>query len=410
MSDPAASPGARVGRQALAAIAIAVALVLAWRAIVAASVAGQEGGRALVLGRAMTTAGSASPEERWRAQLARNPTDFVALLALARVREESGDVAGARAAIGEATRLAPVDRPTLIEAAAFHMRAGEELESLTILRRVADLHPDARATVWPVFAAALDSGRRDDFFAGIARDDPDWWPSFFDHACRSASSADALQRLFTVRAVAGKVRADERRCLIGRLQREGRWTNAYQAWLNSLPPSGRQRVGYVYNGDFELPISNLGFDWTLPPQDGVVVDVRPAAGAAGRGALRIELLDKRWSGPPVQQTLMLFPGRYRFEGRGRADRLDTWLGVQWGLYCLPDGGATPRQLARSGRFLGSSDWTGWGVDFAVPKDCPVQLLRLELANPREDAGTPGNVAARLTGTAWFDDFLIRGLD
>ena len=107
---------------------------------------------------------------------------------------------------------------------------------------------------------------------------------------------------------------------------------------------------------------------------------------------------------------MLFPGRYRFEGRGRADRLDTWLGVQWGLYCLPDGRATPRQLARSGRFLGSSDWTGWGVDFAVPKDCPVQLLRLELANPREDAGTPGNVAARLTGTAWFDDFLIRGLD
>ena len=50
------------------------------------------------------------------------------------------------------------------------------------------------------------------------------------------------------------------------------------------------------------------------------------------------------------------------------------------------------------------------VAFVVPKDCPVQRLRLELANPRGDADTPGNVAARLTGTAWFDDFLIRGLD
>lgn len=410
MSVATTPQGARLGTRALAAIAIVVALVLAWRAIVAATEAWQEGGRAVVLGRAMTTDGSGSPEMRWRAQLARNPTDFVALLALARVLEEKGDVAGARVAIDEATRLAPADRPTLIEAAAFHMRAGEELRSLGVLRRVADLHPDARATIWPVFTAALESGRRDDFFAGIARDDPEWWPSFFGHACQAAQGADALQRVFTVRAVEGKVRADERRCLIGRLQREGRWTNAYQAWLNSLPAAQRRRVGYVYNGDFEQPISNLGFDWTIQAQDGVVVDVRPAPGAGGRGALKVELLNKRWSGPPVQQALMLYPGRYRFEGRGRADRLDTWLGVQWGLYCLADGGATARQLARSGRFLGSSDWTEWGEDFAVPKDCPVQLLRLELANPRGDADTPGNVAARLSGTAWFDDFLIRGLD
>ena len=77
---------------------------------------------------------------------------------------------------------------------------------------------------------------------------------------------------------------------------------------------------------------------------------------------------------------------------------------------LAEDGATPRQLARSGRFLGSSDWNAWDEAFVVPKDCPVQRLRLELANPRGDADTPGNVAARLSGTAWFDDFLIRGLD
>lgn len=410
MTDAAAAPGARIGARALAAVAIVVALLLAWRAIVAATTAWQEGGRAVVLGRATSTAGEVSAEQRWRAQLARNPTDFVALLGLARVLGENGDVAGARAAIVEATRLAPADRPVLTEAAAFHLRAGEELEALAILRRVADLHPDARATIWPVFTAVLESGRRDDFFAGIAREDPEWWPSFFGHACQVASSSDGLQRVFAIRAAAGKARADERRCLIGRLQREGRWTNAYQAWLNSLPPAHRQRVGNVYNGDFELPISNLGFDWILHAQDGVVVDVRPAAGADGRGALKVELLNKRWSGAPVHQTLMLFPGKYRFEGRGRAERLETWLGVQWGLYCLAEDGATPRQLARSGRFLGSSDWNAWDEAFVVPKDCPVQRLRLELANPRGDADTPGNVAARLSGTAWFDDFLIRGLD
>ena len=43
---------------------------------------------------------------------------------------------------------------------------------------------------------------------------------------------------------------------------------------------------------------------------------------------------------------MLVPGKYRFEGRGRADGLDTWIGVQWGLYCLPDEGKAERHLAQ----------------------------------------------------------------
>ena len=87
-----------------------------------------------------------------------------------------------------------------------------------------------------------------------------------------------------------------------------------------------------------------------------------------------------------------------------------WLGLQWGLYCLAEAGTVERQLARSDRYLGSTPWEGFQEDFAVPKDCPVQLLRLELANPRRDATTPGNVAARLRGSLWFDDFRVRLLD
>lgn len=410
MSDAAARGVSRPAASAWIAVAALVALVLAWRAIVAASEAWREGGRAIVLGRDMTPAGGESPEARWRAQIGRNPTDVVALVALARVLEANGDAKGARAAFDQALRAAPADRAVLTEVAAYQMRAGDAARSLAILRRVADLHPDARASLWPVFAAALDGGRHEAFFLGAARDDPEWWPAFFAHACAEASSVDALQRAFAPRAAAGTARPDERRCLIGRLEREGRWANAYQAWLNGLAPAERRHVGYVYNGDFERPISNLGFDWIVDRQDGVVVDVRATGGSGGTGALHVEMLNKRWSGPPVRQTLMLVPGRYRFEGRGRADRLDSWLGLQWGLYCLDAGDATPRQLARTGRFLGSSGWTDWAEDFTVPRDCAVQRLRLELANPREGAAAPGNVAARLTGGVWFDDFLIRGLD
>ena len=46
----------------------------------------------------------------------------------------------------------------------------------------------------------------------------------------------------------------------------------------------------------------------IPPQDGVDVDAQPTGGATGRRALRVDFVNKRWAGPPVQQYLMLLPG------------------------------------------------------------------------------------------------------
>ncbi len=410
MNDGDGNSVVRFTVRALPAVAIVLALVLGWRALVAGRAVLVDADAPAVRMRADAAPLRDGSEAAWRARVAQNPADHVALVVLARVLEQQGNAAGARAAMSEALRLAPADRQALIEAGAFHLRAGDAAQAVPYLRQVADLYPEARAGLWPAFVAVLDGGRADAWFAGIARDNPDWWPQFFDHACAKARNAAALQKLLGVRADAGTAGANERRCLIDRMQRENQWPGAYQAWLNSLPAGERKHIGYVYNGDFELPLSNLGFDWTIPAQEGVFVTTRPAAGAGGPRALEVEVVNKRWSLPPAQQYLMLAPGRYRFEGRGRADRLQTWLGVQWGLYCRPDGTRAARQLARSGPYLGTSGWEAWREDFAVPADCPVQLLRLELANPRRDAVTPGDVAARLDGAVWFDDFRVRSLD
>ena len=399
----------RTAGTALRAIAVVVALLLAWRVVVVGTEAWVEGGLAANRERSRAPLETEVPDLRWRAELAQNPTNYAAMVMLALELERQGKMADARAAMNEGTRLAPTNLQTLLQAAAFDLRVGDEPQALATLRRAADLYPETHERIWPVFAVELDGGHREDYFAGVARDNPEWWPEFFAYACQKAANVDALQRVFASRAAAGTVSAGERRCLIDRLQREHRWANAYQAWLNSLPAAQRQRVGFVFNGRFEWPISNLGFDWTTPAQEGVNVDTQPVVGATGRRALRVEFVNQRWGGPPVQQYLMLFPGRYRFEGRGRADGLETWLGVQWGLYCRAENGAE-RQLARSERFRGSTEWQEWSEDFAVSADCTVQVLRLELANPRRDAATPGDVAARLRGTVWFDDFRVRSLD
>jgi hypothetical protein len=401
---------ARGVRHALPALAVVVALVLVWRVFATGAAALLEGTRAAEPERARAPVESGAPDAPWRARLARNPTDYAALVVLALELERQGKTADARDAMRAALRLAPADERTLVEAAAFHLRTGDEAQALAILRRALDLYPSVQGTAWPFLTAALDGGRSAEFFSGIARENPAWWLSFFRHACRSAADVDAVQRLLAARSAAGVAVPDEWRCLIGRLQRENRWANAYQAWLNSLPREQQKRVGYVFNGDFEAAPSNMGFDWIVAEQPGVSIATQAIDGAGGRRALHVEFVRKRWAGPPVQQYLMLFPGRYKLEGRGRSDGLETWLGVQWGLYCLEQAGKDGRQLARSDRFRGMTNWVEFAEDFTVPRDCGAQVLRLELANPRRDADVPGNVAARLNGSVWFDDFRVRSLD
>jgi len=400
----------RIPRSAGLGVLIAVALVLVWR-IIAGGYAAFVNGSSPGLESTNAPLEAEALDAQWRARLARNPTDFQALVVLALNLEHQGKVAEAASTMREAMRLAPAEEVTLLQAAGFFLRNGEERHALAILRRAVELNPTVEGSVWPIFASALNTGRHDDFFADAARDNPKWWPRFFERACKEPTDLGAVERVFAVRAAAGSVSAAERSCVIDRLERVDRWDSAYQTWINSLPRAQQRRIGFVFNGDFEYPISSVGFDWIVTPQDGVNVETVPIQGARGKRALRLEFVRKRWGSAPVLQYLMLVPGlRYRFEGRGRADGLDTWIGVRWGLYCMRRDGGTGRQLATSDRFRGTSEWVDFHDDFTVPKDCPVQLLRFELAVPKQDVAPPDNVVTRLNGNVWFDDFSVRSLD
>ncbi len=394
-------------RAAVLALALPLVLLLAWRVLVA----GIDARSARhVEPAAAPSPDAAAAEASLRQRLARNPADATAILLLALELERQGRRDEADAAMHTAVRLAPADPQSLLLVAGYFLRAGEEAQALATLRRAVDSAPgEVSGRVWPVFSAALASGRHRAFFDGAARANPSWWPEFFRYACAHAASAGAMQEVYAARVAAAVATPDERGCLIERLQRDGRWMGAYLVWLNGLPLEQRQRVGYVFNGGFELPLSNVGFDWTVPVQQGAVVATGPGEGITGQQALSVTFGNQRYAGPPVYQYLVLVPGRYRLEGRVRSD-LDAWLGLQWGLYCQEEAGREARQLAHSEPFAGSTRWRDFLQDFAVPANCPAQLLRLELASPKQGANVPGTVAIRLKGKVWFDDLRVRSVD
>jgi hypothetical protein len=189
---------------------------------------------------------------------------------------------------------------------------------------------------------------------------------------------------------------DMLRAYLARLQKEGEWLEAWFVWLNSLSKDEVGKLGYLYNGSFETPLSNTGFDWTTQKHPAVSLDTAATYDTSGERALRVSFRGLRIRFQHLHQYLMLPPGNFILQGRVRPDNLQVPQGMQWALYCL--GNNEP--VAITDRFRGSEPWTRFRTEFSIPPSgCPVQMLRLELAG-----------AIRLdfdaAGTIWFDNLGI----
>jgi hypothetical protein len=155
-------------------------------------------------------------------------------------------------------------------------------------------------------------------------------------------------------------------------------------------------MAYLYNGSFEQPLSNLGFDWIHQKHPAVSLDTAATYDTSGERALRVGFRGLRVQFQHLHQYLMLPPGDFLLHGRVRRDNLQAPQGMQWALYCV--GSKDP--IAVTERFRGSEPWSRFRTEFSVPpQGCPVQMLRLELAGTiRLDFDA--------SGTIWFDNLVI----
>jgi hypothetical protein len=339
----------------------------------------------------------AQAKEELQASIRANPANAPAYVALATLYEKQGDLEAAKRAITTAEQMAPQRPDVRSDTAVFWLRHNDIARAIDDWNVVLTFVPEAREKLFPPLALAAEDPAAQKAFATLLKQPVAWWPDFFAHVAANAPRLDTVRALYNLQAkTPNDATQDALRAYLDRLQHDGYWTEAYFVWLNNLDDVQIKNVGNLFNGGFEAPISNLGFDWITRPAGYVLVETVPTYGASGTKALHVLFRGPRVAFKHLGQYLMLSPGAYTLYGRARTDDLEVTGsegGAHWVMYCL----GTEDPVASTDRFAGTDQWRRFSVQFTVPPtDCPVQMLRLELA---------GRVALdfQVKGSVWFDD-------
>jgi len=326
-----------------------------------------------------------------------NPADGRSYVLLGRIWEVRDDLAKADKAMEAAGQMAPQRTDVQAEVAAYWMRRSNLTRALQHWDVVLAFRHDLRAKLFPDMLRLAEDPRNLPAFARLIESAVTWWPAFIEYAASNAIRLDTLRALFHLQdKTANKATGPAMRAYLARLEKEGHWTEAYFVWLNSLPKEQLVRVDNLFNGGFEQPLSNLGFDWIHEPADHVLIEPAVTYGCTGNRALHVVFRGSRARFRHLHQSILLPPGTYILRGRARPESLETSQGVEWAVHCQ----GKEEALGRSERFLGSDHWRHFAFRFEVPpQGCEVQELRLELA---------GRVALdyEARGGIWFDDLGI----
>lgn len=323
------------------------------------------------------------------------PLDGDAFGDLALASQSAGNTAQSLELHGIAARRDPRDLRVRAWLADVHMRSGDYARALEQIDVILRLSPEARETLPPImvrwaadpdFASAL---------IAILRTKPAWRRNVED-ASRADVQQSGARAIFVGLSASGDIEGKEAARWIDSLMTAGDWGLAYSHWASGLRLESGEALAMLYNGDFEQPPTQLGFDWRTQGRSGTYTQFEPTEGASGNAAHLV------FHGRPVtyanlEQALVLPPGRYRLSMNAKGMALRADQGLRWTVTC--HGHSSP--LASGDRLQGSFEWREKVLAFEIPaQQCPGQWLRID--NP-----APQGSARIVSGELWFDDLVLQ---
>ena len=205
---------------------------------------------------------------------------------------------------------------------------------------------------------------------------PPWRASFLSElSVRLANPARLVQLYAALKETGNPPTNEELRPYLNRLIKDGNFEQAYQTWLETLPPKQRPNETYPFNRDFDLPVDGLPFNWNLEVTTGADIQIVSLVDGGRKRALHVQFSGARVD-LAVKQLMLMPAGEYTFSGRVKTEELRTSRGLWWHIFCANNPAKT---LANTELVSGTMPWTDFTVKFQVPAaDCRAQWLQLEL--------------------------------
>lgn len=154
-----------------------------------------------------------------------------------------------------------------------------------------------------------------------------------------------------------------------RLVQEKRYADAFLLFRLTRPTGTESEAGYVYNGEFRLPISGNSFDWQIRPQAGV--DFQFQEEANDRKSLVVRFLETPIRFHNITQFLRLPPGQYRLSLSFSAEALVAPKPLQVGIRCKDSNKVLVAVALEDGSTVNVENTAGFSVP---PENCSLQTL------------------------------------
>ena len=342
--------------------------------------------------------------ELFRQVMAANPAEGRAFIEMALLRLARGEGERADALARQAVRLLPAFVPVRMQAANYWVMRGNWEAAMENWEAALITDPSLGRKVFPVMLGMAGTAQGRSLLAGLAAEPPPWWESFFSHVATHSETLEPLQALFGMRLASEvPVSEQERRNYVARLLEEGEWAEAFLVWVNGLNEEQRKQLGGLYNGGFEMPLSNEGFGWRVTIRKKLVNIRRQSSyGIQGDKALHLIFRGGEFHFRHLHQLLFRRPGIHEFNGTYRVDRLRGRGGLKWRVYCAGD---PSRLLGESKVMLGLGEWEPVSFRFTVPEEpeCAAQILRLESTGR-------SSYDHKLAGDIWLDGLSVRWIE
>lgn len=226
---------------------------------------------------------------------------------------------------------------------------------------------------------------------------PAWREGFFSRLSGNTSDARTPLGIFlALKETSAPPTVAELRGYLNLLVERKFFDLAYYTWLQFLPDEQLNKVGYLYNGGFEITPSGLPFDWVWTEAPRVRVEIAARPDVEAGDALFLEFGPGRADFRGVRQLLMLPPGPYQLQGKYKQE-LVSQRGLQWLITCAGGSDSNLGETLVQGR---GPEWQNFELSFRVPEgECAAQYVTVT-------SGARSASEQFISGTIWFDDLKI----